>query len=1147
MIMRKASGPQRSAAAPRWTTRADSNSKQPRLLLAACSIAIGLTIGAGVTSADETVNIAGTFNGWSTQSSDWRMTQVDDQTFEFSRYWQAGVYEFKFVFGGTWNRHLGSAGGNRLDMPGQDIKLQVEASGHYQITLDVQGKTWHLKQTSPMRVIPILHVRRTSLDTYVLDASRSLYPRNTSATKPSSRFEVRRVGAEQDADLDESKTGVSLERIDANSMRLRIKHEGDYGFELTTGSTPEQTATQHEQHHLGDGFQLTIGESSQRSALLFPLDEFRWGTVVDPRKIDGPMRIEALSPSRSFPVTIPEPLANRRILIVADKRKDDIEIKSSGWQAFVFSPRGAKGLPRSLEIETVDVIGSFNGWRPGALRMQLDADNRYRAVVELPEGVHHYKFLVNGMIYLDDKRGDRRFRVPDGNGGFNSGFLIGDDAKSFGEPEAGKINTAALKHDPSSDRYFSPIASNVARISVRTLANDVKAIDLFFSGHVRYPLRKVESTFGFDYWSVQSAIPTDDNRVRYSFHLSAVGGDKDKGLGEYIFGANGAQMVVVPKDLTPFEVEVPTAHEAPDWAKRATWYQIFPERFRNGDKSNDPPRTVPWSHHWEKPYKPGPDVAKGSPQDFEEKGTFFEYIFDRRYGGDLQGVREKLPYLRDLGVNAIYFNPIFHAESLHKYDASDFRHIDDRFGVAGSIDRLKGETTDPATWQWSDSDKVFLEFLDEAHRMGFKVIIDGVFNHTGRDFWAFQDILKNGKDSPYADWFEIKNWDPLEYEAWDKENGSLPKLKHNEALGLAVPVREHLFAVTRRWMDPNGDGDPSDGIDGWRLDVASDINANFWRDWRTLVKSINPDAYIVAELWQESREWLDGKTFDAVMNYPFARRTLRFVINDKKASTPSRFRDEIAEMYAWYRPQVNYVLQNLYDSHDTDRVASMCMNPDVEYDEANRIQDNGPNYDTSKPTTDAYRKLKMLATIQMTFLGAPMVYYGDEVGMYGADDPSDRKPMLWPDLLPYEDPEERIEPDVFEHYQWMMAIRHTYPALQLGDYEPVHVDDAKRIFAYSRTLGDESILVVLNGGDDAQKLDVPVTWPDGAGVIQLDDRSQCKLVLPGGSDSMARAKIQPRPDRKASNLKVASGRLQGTTLAPRSASIFTIVRTAKTN
>ena len=569
--------------------------------------------------------------------------------------------------------------------------------------------------------------------------------------------------------------------------------------------------------------------------------------------------------------------------------------------------------------------------------------------------------------------------------------------------------------------------------------------------------------------------------------------------------------------------------ETPDWAKRAVWYQIFPERFRNGETANDPPRTVPWTHAWYKPYH-----GDKGPRDFRESGEFWEYIFDRRYGGDIQGVREKLPYLRRLGITAIYLNPIFLAESLHKYDASDYRHIDDFFGVKDSLKRVRGETTDPKTWQWSDSDKVFLEFIRDAHAQGFKVIIDGVFNHVGRDFWAFRDVKKNGEKSEYAGWFDIVSWKPFHYKAWDKDDGSLPRLKHDDALGLAAPVRDHLFAVTRRWMDPNGDGDPSDGIDGWRLDVAGDINANFWSEWRKLVKSINPNAYIVAELWEESKSWLDGHTFDAVMNYPFARTCQRFFVNKKKAIKPSAFQQELIETLGWYPPQVNYVLQNLFDSHDTDRIASMFMNPDLEYDKANRQQDNGRHYVVKRPTKDCYERLKLMVAFQMTYLGAPMVYYGDEVGMFGADDPSCRKPMIWEDLLPYDDPDERDEPGLFEFYQRMIAIRNSYPALQTGNFEPLLARDDHGVFAFSRTLNDERVVVVLNNSEHVHRLDLPSVWPDGSHIVRVDS---CEIIPPTDDKPAGRPTVKLTEAHKSS-LAVEKGRLHGCMIAPHCVGIF---------
>jgi glycosidase len=576
--------------------------------------------------------------------------------------------------------------------------------------------------------------------------------------------------------------------------------------------------------------------------------------------------------------------------------------------------------------------------------------------------------------------------------------------------------------------------------------------------------------------------------------------------------------------------------ETPEWARRAVWYQVFPERFRNGEPANDPPRTVPWTHRWEKPYR---GAGKGgSAAAFEEKGSFFSYIYDRRYGGDLQGVREKLPCLRRLGITAIYFNPLFSAPSLHKYDTADYRHIDDHLAVAGSLSRIHGETPDPATWQWSESDRLFLDFLREAHAQGFRVILDGVFNHVGRGFWAFRDVLARGEKSPYAGWFDITGWKPLRYRAWDGDNGSLPRLRHDEALGLAPPVREHLFAVTRRWMDPDGDGDPRDGIDGWRLDVAGDIAAGFWRDWRRLVKSINPGAYLVAELWDESKKWLDGQTFDAVMNYPFARACQRFFVNRKKAAPAGDFAAELRRMLGWYPPQVNHALQNLFNSHDTDRLASMFMNPDLEYDQANRHQDNGPHYHAGRPTEECYERLKLMVSFQMTFVGAPMVYYGDEVGMYGADDPSCRKPMLWEDLMPFDDPDERILPDLREHYRRMIAIRRTCEELQTGSFETLLVDDARGLLAFARVLGGRSVVVVLNNSGHGHRVDVPVPWPAGAKVVRLDDPRACEIVEP--ENPADRPTVRPVAGHRTS-LRVEAGRLQGTLVGRWGAAVFAVV------
>lgn len=1016
---------------------------------------------AGRTSSGERINVAGTFNNWTTGDSAYRMTLAAGR-YELVRFLPAGRYEFKFVFNGSWDRHLGDAGNGRVEQPGGNIALVVHASGAQRIWLDPASKRWgheRAEPTAPFAVVRVLRGEKPG--EYVLDGGLSGFPPEA---KKAFTWKV------------EKSAGGELAVIDADKAKARV-----------TVSTP-------------GGYRIRLA-------------------------VGGANEVDGASVVRTWEV-----------------RPEELDARLPATE-FRWSPSGS-WAKKSLPIERVEVVGDFNGWRPGATPMYaVTPAGPYTVRVMLEDGLYQYKFLVNGVDFVEDPSADSRYRAPDRSGGFNSGLLVGPDAAQLGPAKPDAIADAAVQHDARRAKYFSPISDDVIRLGLRTLADDVQSIDVLTpedwpdgnaaGSLAAVPMQRGPGQHGFEMWSCQ--LTARQGGLKYAFRLR-------DGSATRTLDASGVHASPTVKRY--FEPDHSMSFRTPDWAKRVVWYQIFPERFRNGDPSNDPPSTVPWNHAWFKPYRP-----RGG-QGYTERGTFEEFIYDRRYGGDLQGVREKLGYLRSLGITAIYFNPVFQAQSLHKYDASDFRHIDDFFGVKGSLKDVRGETTDPATWQWSKTDLVFLEFLAEAHRMGFKVILDGVFNHVGREFWAFQDVLKHGKNSRYAGWFDIKSFKPFHYQAWDGDDGALPRLKHDDALGLAKEVREHLFAVTRRWMDPNGDGDPSDGIDGWRLDVASDINVNFWKDWRTLVKSINPDAYIVAELWQESREWLDGRSFDAVMNYPFARSCQRFFVNHAKRITATEFDRQLKEMQGWYAPQVNYVLQNLFDSHDTDRVASMFMNPDLEYDQANRLQDNGPNYNPAKPTADCYKRLKLLVTFQMTALGAPMVYYGDEVGMYGADDPSCRKPMLWDDLPPNDDPEERIEADVLEHYRWMIAIRHTCPALQLGTMETLRMDDEKGLYAFSRTLGSERVVVVLNNSDHRHRLDIAVPWSDGTHVIRLDDRKTCERVEPGLEQPAARPRIVERRiegkpgTRHAGMPRVEGGHLRGLVLEPYTGAVFTARRAA---
>lgn len=552
----------------------------------------------------------------------------------------------------------------------------------------------------------------------------------------------------------------------------------------------------------------------------------------------------------------------------------------------------------------------------------------------------------------------------------------------------------------------------------------------------------------------------------------------------------------------------------PAWAKDAVWYQIFPERFRNGDVGNDPtvdavwlPSKRPWQvSRWE-----GDWYAL---QEWEKNTGlgFYDVVFDRRYGGDLGGIIEKLDYLESLGITALYLNPVFESPSLHKYDASSYHHIDRHFGPDPSSDRLlhRAETDDPSTWVWTAADRQFLELIDEAHRRGIRVIIDGVFNHCGIEFWAFEDVRKHQQASAYAEWFDILSWDDpatprdeFDYKAWWGFKLH-PEFREDQG-GFAPALRDYFFAITRRWMDPNGDGDPSDGIDGWRLDVANDVSPVFWRQWRKVVKDINPDAYLVGEIWDNAAEWLKGDQFDAVMNYRFSRAVVRFFIDtDTRRLTVTEFDDELRNIRNSYPAEVSAVLQNLLDSHDTDRLSSMVVNPNRPFDEGANPRQNA-DYLVRKPTAAEEQILRLAVLFQMTSPGAPMVYYGDEAGMWGGDDPDCRKPMVWPDLK-FEDEQSHPLPgknrgpnqvafdsSLYTYYRDLIQIRHQYAALRRGDVQPQIRDDDNGIYAFTRTLGDEMVLVLINNGDDEYHVELPVegqwkrVWKTGTVVRRQRD------------------------------------------------------------
>ncbi len=536
----------------------------------------------------------------------------------------------------------------------------------------------------------------------------------------------------------------------------------------------------------------------------------------------------------------------------------------------------------------------------------------------------------------------------------------------------------------------------------------------------------------------------------------------------------------------------------PEWAKGIVWYQIFPERFADGDKSND--SSLVDKVETETGRKiPGWHVTSWTSNWFAESGweknlggKFRDHLFERRYGGDLEGIIDHLDYLKNLGVGAIYLNPIFDAVSLHKYDASTYHHVDVNFGPDPEGDKkiIASEIPDdPSTWKWTSADKLFLKLIEEVHKRGMKIIIDGVFNHTGRQFWAFQDILKNRENSKYKDWYEITNFhgknNRLDYKGWSGVK-SLPQFNRGDS-DLAPGPKQYIFNITKRWMDPNNDGDPSDGVDGWRLDVAGEIPLGFWHDWRNLVKSINPQAIIIGEFWGLYPKFVSANgPFDALMNYSFAFAVDQFFIAKKNKITASSFINRLHKIDETYPQQNLDLLQNLVDSHDTERISSMIANPDRKYDEGGN-EDN-PNYNPAKPDAADYHMQELIAAFQMTYRGAPMIYYGDEVGMWGADDPHDRQPMVWGNLK-YDNQvitpssgfkkgfgSYKVEPDknLFSFYKKIIGIRNENPALKYGSLSFLYSNDEKETFAFERVYGNNKIIAVFNTSNKIARFEIPM-------------------------------------------------------------------------
>jgi cyclomaltodextrinase len=422
----------------------------------------------------------------------------------------------------------------------------------------------------------------------------------------------------------------------------------------------------------------------------------------------------------------------------------------------------------------------------------------------------------------------------------------------------------------------------------------------------------------------------------------------------------------------------------PAWVQDAIFYQIFPDRFANGDPSNDPVNVRPWG----------------------EKPTIWGF-----QGGDLQGVIQHLDYLVDLGINAIYLNPIFQATSNHRYNTTDYYRIDPKLG---SLD-------------------VFRSLLEQAHKRGLRLVLDGVFNHCGRGFFAFNDVMENQQHSPYLDWFHIKNF-PLEaYKQGDAENylgwwkfKSLPKFNTGNP-----QVRRYLFDVAKYWIDQ--------GIDGWRLDVPNEIDDDeFWAEFRQVVKQTNPEAYLVGEIWKVDSRWVGPNHFDGLINYPL-REALVGLIAEHSLSSKDFVQDLISLFEA-------YPLENTFShylplgTHDTPRLTTVLKGDQ--------------------------RKLKLSYLMQFSCPGAPAIYYGDEIGLDGGKDPDSRRAFPWE--------ESAWDHELRSFIRRLIQLRREHDELRRGQVAFIPCEPAG-VIAMARKLPESAVLLVFNSTAGSLDVRLPVS------------------------------------------------------------------------
>lgn len=544
------------------------------------------------------------------------------------------------------------------------------------------------------------------------------------------------------------------------------------------------------------------------------------------------------------------------------------------------------------------------------------------------------------------------------------------------------MNYSAILHIPMSEYAFA-VDENTLVFRVRTAKDDIRECTFFFGDRacrktpVDYfyrPMKRVMGDDLFDFWEI--TLKTSIKRILYGFSIEDLTGEKT-----LYYGARFNREMTV--DRSEY-FQLPFNHRAdraliPDWMPDACVYNIFPDSFATGK-----------------------EYISGLPTEKIYKGETVR----GKLGGTIRGITENLAYIKDLGFNVIYMNPIFAAGEYHKYDLIDYYHIDPAFGT----------------------DEEFRELVEKAHDMKMRVIIDGVFNHCGWNFFAFRDVVEKGKTSKYWGWFYGLNEpvivpDNMEdypnYECFGYER-MMPKLATDNP-----EVRDYFVNVGAYWVEKFD-------IDGWRLDVASEADDSFWRAFRKRVKTIKEDVCLIGEIWETASHWLDGSMFDGAMNYDFRRHARRFfALCDIDAR---EFESRVTDMLMRYRSQVAYAQLNLLDSHDVSRFLSLC-----EGDE---------------------RRMKLAVLFQMTFPGMPSVFYGDERGMTGVLEAEYRHPMPW----------NEEKGDMYKFYKCAIHLRNGESVLRRGTFRVLESEKGGGFFRYARGYGESGIEIIMNRSESKKKI-----------------------------------------------------------------------------